>query len=344
METLRVGVIGLGRMGQRHCRVLSNLRRAELAGVCDVSTCLGERTASQYGVPYFAQVADLLRAVDAVSLVTPTDTHLALATHCLEQGVHVLVEKPLAETAARAEQLAQVAEASGRQVQVGHIERFNPAYIELKYVLERATVLAVNVRRLSAYAASNSDVDVILDLMIHDFDLVLDLLGRTPESIAAMGLSATGQAVDHAVVQLSYKGGPLVSLTASRVTEQKVRSIEVTCVDAYVECDLLNKTIEVHRCTIGEYLNHNHKDVKYRQESIVERLQVPAQEPLFLELQSFVDSIIDDKPVTVSAADGLRAVQVAEAACQLTSQHLVDFGLSRDRHGAMPVQALAAAQ
>jgi predicted dehydrogenase len=342
METLRVGVIGLGRMGQRHCRVYSNLRHAALAGVCDVSTRLGERTASQYDVPYFAEVGDLLQAVDAVSLVTPTHTHLALATRCLEQRVHVLVEKPLAETAERAGQLQRVAEASGLRVQVGHIERFNPAYIELKYVLEGTTVLAINVRRLSAFEASNSDVDVILDLMIHDFDLVLDLIGRAPERVMAMGLSALGQSVDHAVVQLYYTGGPLVSLTASRVTEQKVRSIEVTCADAYVECDLLNKTIEVHRSTIGEYLNHNHKDVKYRQESLVERLHVPAQEPLFLELQSFVDSIVQDKPVMVSVADGLRAVQVAEATRQAISDNLVDFGLNRERREALPLQALAA--
>jgi len=337
METLRVGVIGLGRMGQRHCRVYSNLRRAQLTGVCDMRSALGERTAQQYEATYFDDVDQLLDTVDAVSLVTPTPSHQALAARCLERGVHVLVEKPLTETSQAAEELARLAAASGLRVQVGHIERFNPAYMELKHVLEGADIFAINVRRLSAYESSNSDVDVILDLMIHDFDLVLDLVGRAPDAVTAMGLSAAGQSVDHATVQLHYASGPLVSLTASRVTEQKIRSIEVTRPDTYIECDLLNKTIEMHRSTIGEYVSHNPQGVKYRQESIVEKLHVPAIEPLFLELQSFVDSIVDNKPVLVPAEDGLRALQVADGARQALREHLVNFEPRRQLSAALRV-------
>jgi predicted dehydrogenase len=341
METLRVGVIGLGRMGQRHCRVYSNLRRAHLAGVFDVSRQVALRTARQYDVPYFADLDELLGSVDAVSLATPTPTHLELGARCLKRGVHVLVEKPLAETAEQAEQLARLAEGSGLRMQVGHIERFNPAYTELKNVLEGNIVLAINVRRLSAYESSNADVDVILDLMIHDFDLVLNLLGQEPNDVTALGLSAHGHSVDHAVVHMNYDTGPLVSLTASRVTEQKVRSIEVTLADAYVECDLLNKTIEVHRSTIGEYLNHNPEGVKYRQESVVERLHVPAFEPLFLELQSFVDSIVDNKPTAVSGQDGVAAMRVADAARRAMSLRCVDLRLERSGNlaAALPVMA-----
>jgi predicted dehydrogenase len=301
-------------MGQRHCRVYSNLRRARLAAVCDVSQPLAEQTGRQYGVAHFVEPEDLLAAVDAVSLVTPTPVHLDMALRCLGRGVHVLIEKPLTETAEQAQRLIQAAETSDLIVMAGHIERFNPAYIELKNVLEGATVLAINVRRLSAYEASNADVDVLLDLMIHDFDLMLDLIGLAPQSVKAFGVSVFERGVDHAVVHLNYPSGPLVSLTASRVTEQKVRSIEVTCLDRYVECDLLNKSIEVHRRTIGEYLNYNHKGVKYRQESIVEKIHVPAFEPLFLELQHFVDCIIEDRVPQIPARDGLRALQLAEAA------------------------------
>ena len=274
--------------------------------------------------PIFTDLEALLRAVDAVSLVTPTPTHLQLAARCLERGVHVLVEKPLAATAEQAARLAELAEASDLRVQVGHIERFNPAYLELRHVLESSPILAIDVRRLSAYESSNSDVDVILDLMIHDFDLVLNLLGREPDQVTALGLSVRGASVDHALVQMIYPTAPLVSLTASRVTEQKIRSIQVALADAYVECDLLNKTIEMHRSTIGEYVNHTPQGVKYRQESIVEKLHVPAFEPLFLELQSFVDSIVDDKPTLVTAADGLRAMQVADAARLAISKHCVN--------------------
>ena len=340
METLRLGVIGLGRMGQRHCRVYSNLRRAHLAGVYDVSPQVAERTGRQYDVPHFADLDHLLGSVDAVSLVTPTPTHLPLAAYCLERGVHVLVEKPLAATAEQAAQLADLAEASGLRVQVGHIERFNPAYLELRHVLEGSPVLAIDVRRLSAYESSNSDVDVILDLMIHDFDLVLNLLGREPDEVTAHGLSVRGTSVDHAVVQMIYPTAPLVSLTASRVTEQKIRSIQVTLADAYVECDLLNKTIEMHRSTIGEYVNHNPQGVKYRQESIVERLHVPAFEPLFLELQSFVDCVIDNTTPLVTAADGLRAMQVADAARRAIGEHCVDVTTNADCNRATALSAM----
>jgi predicted dehydrogenase len=329
MEIIRLGVIGLGRMGQRHCRVYSNLRHAQLAAVCDVCPDRAEQTAQQYGVQAFTDVERLLRQVEAVSIATPTASHLELALRCLDHGVHVLVEKPIAENSLQAAQLAQAAGANGAQVQVGHIERFNPAYLELKHVLESTAVLAISVDRLSPYQNSNSDVDVIQDLMIHDLDLMLDLMGQPPESVKACGLSAHEHGVDHAAVHLHYPHGPLVSLTASRVTEHKVRTIHVTGLDAYIECDLLNKSIAAHRSTVGQYLNSSLKGVKYRQESLVERIFVPASEPLFLELQHFVDSIVQGEPALVSAWDGLRALELAETVRAEVNRHNVRYDLNR---------------
>ncbi len=310
MNPLRVGVIGAGRMGQRHCRVYSTLRQAQLVGICDAVPETGRRVAEEYDVPFYGDVEALLKHVDAVSLATPTPSHFGLAMQCLAQGVHVLVEKPLTETVEQAEILAQAAEASGLVVQVGHIERFNPAYIELKNVLENLTVLAVNFRRLSPYVGSNTDVDVVMDLMTHDVDLALDLMGQEPLSVNAYGLAAFSGYIDHAVAHLCFGSGPILTLTASRVTEQKVRSVEVTALEAYVEADLLNKSLSVHRRTVGEYLNHNRRGVKYRQESIVERIFVPTLEPLFLELQHFVDCILHGSPPQVSARDGLNALRL----------------------------------
>jgi len=311
MERLRMGVIGAGMMGQRHCRVYTTLRRAQLVGVCEASPQVGQQVARQYEVPFYAQVDDLLDQVDAVSLVTPTPAHYALAMRCMERGIHVLVEKPITETVEEAESLTRAAEASGLVVQVGHIERFNPTYLELKNVLESMTVLAVNLRRLSPYEGSRTDVDVVLDLMIHDTNLVLDLVGREPSAVSAYGLTAFSGAIDHAVAQLSFDSGPLLTMTASRVTEQKVRCIEVTALEAYLECDLLNKSISVHRRTIGEYVNCNHPGVKYRQESLVESIQVPNNEPLSLELQSFVDCIVESRTPLVTAREGLKALKLA---------------------------------
>ena len=320
MSHVRVGVIGVGAMGQRHCRVYSNLRRAQLVGVFDADSKRGCEVSTRYGVASFKRMDDLLENVDAVSLAVPTPLHFDLAMHCLGRGVHVLVEKPIAETLEQAEMLTRAAEANGLIVQVGHIERFNPTYLELKNVLEGMTVLAVNLRRLSHFAGSNMDVDVVLDLMIHDVDLMLDLIGQEPVSMNAYGLTAFSNALDHVVAHLDFESGPLLTMAASRITEQKIRSIEVTTREAYVEADLLHKTISLHRRTIGEYLSLNHRGVKYRQESIVERIHVPAFEPLFLELQHFLDCILEGKTPMVPARDGLRALRITmairDAVCQ----------------------------
>jgi predicted dehydrogenase len=306
-------------MGQRHCRVYSALRRAQLVGVSDANPEVGYRTAQQYQVPFYEQTDDLLAHVDAVSIVTPTPLHFEVAMQCLARGIHVLIEKPITATVEQAERLSQAAETSHLVVQIGHIERFNPTYAELQNVLEDLTPLAINFRRLSPYQGSNTDVDVVFDLMIHDLDLTLNLIRPEPASVYAYGLTAFSGAIDHAVAHLGFESGPLVTLTASRVTEQKVRSIEVTSIEAYVEADLLNKSIRVHRRTIGEYFSSN----KYRQESIIESIHVPGFEPLLLELQHFVDCIAEGKAPRVPAWDGLNTLRLASTIQDTIHQQLV---------------------
>ena len=337
MKVVRIGVIGAGTMGQRHCRVYSNLRHAQLVGVLDANIETRQQVAEQYGVAAFEQMDDLLQHVDAVSLAVPTPLHFDFAVHCLAKGVHVLIEKPITETVEQARELTRIAEASGLVVQVGHIERFNPTYIELKNVLEDMSVLAVNSRRLSAYAGSNTDVDVILDLMIHDIDLMSDLIGEEPISISAAGLTAFSGVADHVVVQLRFPTGPLMTMTASRVTEQKVRCIEVTAKEAYIEGDLLNKSISVHRRTTGEYQNQNHRGVKYRQESLLERIHVPIFEPLFLQLQHFVECILEGSPCKVPARDGLKALSLAVAI-----RDSLDMNLARSAEKVKPLRVVEA--
>jgi predicted dehydrogenase len=260
-----------------------------------------------------------------VSIATPTPTHFDLAMRCLERGIHVLVEKPMTETLEQAEKLAQLVDTNGLVLQVGHIERFNPAYIELKHVVEQTNILAVNFRRLSAFEHSNDDADVIMDLMTHDIDLALDLIGSKPTSINANGLTAVSGDVDHAVACLCFESGPLAILTASRVTEHKVRSIEATTLEAYAEVDLLDKNVSIHRRTKGEYLNHNHRGVRYRQESIVERIHVPTSEPLFLELQHFIDCIRLDKHNLISARVGLETLRIAIDIEDVIGSNLIDL-------------------
>jgi virulence factor len=344
MEQIRVGVIGTGRMGQNHCRVYSSLRFAALAGVCDQNQEVGHSMANKYGSRYFADLDDMLEHVDAVSIAVPTPGHFALAMRCLERGAHVFVEKPITETLPQAEALTAAAERSGLVVQVGHIERFNPTYVELQNVLDGMTTVAVNFKRLSPYVGSNLDVDVVLDLMIHDLDLVLDMIGHEPVTLTAHGITASDGAVDHALVSLPCAPGPLVTLTASRLTEQKVRLIEVTTLEAYVLADLLDKSISVHRSMTGEYLNQNQRSVKYRQESLVERIHVPAAEPLLLELQHFIDCVQHGKTPLVTARHGMRALRLATQIRQELHGHMADFTMRLSkRHGVVSLPKMSQA-
>ncbi len=311
MNKIRIGVIGAGRMGKNHCRVYSMLRHADLVGIYDMNRAGGQSLAQQYETRHFDKLEELLDAVDAVSIATPTPSHFEIAMLCLRRGKHVLIEKPMTETLEQARILAAAARQSGLVVQVGHIERFNPTYIELKHIVDNITPLVINFRRLSPYAGSNTDVDVVLDLMIHDIDLLLDLVGEQPLLCDANGIVALSGAIDHAVVTLKFAGGLLMTVTASRVTEQKVRSIEVTTREAYVEGDLLSKSIAIHHSTVGEYLNNDQRGVKYRQEGFVERIHVPSSEPLFLEIQHFVDCARNNTAPLVTAQQGLKTLELA---------------------------------
>lgn len=321
MDRIKTGVIGLGRMGQHHCRVYASQREAELVGLFDINPQVTRDFCTKYDVPIYEKLDDLLEQVDAVSIATPTATHFDLTMHCLEKKVHVLVEKPVTDSIANAEHLARAVENSGLVVQVGHIERFNPTYMELKKVIESFKVLAINFRRLSPYRGSNKDVDVVLDLMVHDLDLCNDLMGREPTAISAFGLTQFSDSSDHVVAQLFYSKGPLITLTSSRVTEEKIRSIDVTTPDAFLEADLLKKGISVNRCSFGEYSDQNPNGVKYRQESLVEHILVPNVEPLVLEINHFLQCIRRKTTPCVSVFDGLKALRLAQQICDLVNNH-----------------------
>jgi predicted dehydrogenase len=311
MEVVRIGVIGAGIMGERHCRVCSNLPRVELVGVADLDEARGCQVADLYETTYFPNLQALLPQVDTVTIATSTPVHYALAYECLKQGLHVMIEKPITETIEQARELVEVADERGLLLQVGHIERFNPAYIELKHVTADMKLIGISMRRLSPFDTSNTDVDVVRDLMIHDLDLAVDLVGLDIEGINAWGRSINTGAIDHAVANISFKDGPIVTLFASRVTEQKVRAIEVIAEGAYVEADLLNKSVLVHRRMSPQYTDE-HNITRYRQESIIERIHVPMFEPLMLELRHFVDCVRENRPSQVPGDDGLRALGLAE--------------------------------
>jgi virulence factor len=306
IKPIRVGVIGTGIMGERHCRVYSNLRGAEFVGVFDVNHLRGHEVAEKYGARYFDAPIDLLREVDAVTIATPTPHHFDLAMEAFIAGVHTLIEKPMALTLEQGRALAEAAHKSGLTVQVGHIERFNSTFTELKNVTDDMPIVAVMIRRQNSFDASNKDVDVINDLMIHDIDLLLNLIGQPVQEVTACGRAVLNGAIDHAVANFNFREGPIATLIASRVTQTKVRTIDITAQNAYVQGDLMNKSVSIHRRLMNEY-----KGAKYRQESVVENIYIPMAEPLMLEQQHFLSCIHEKKQPIVSVEDGLRAMEYA---------------------------------
>jgi len=325
MKKLKTGVIGLGRMGQHHCRVYANQKEAQLVGIHDIDPQVASELSLRYDVPAYLRLDDLLEQIDAASIATPTPTHFDLAMRCLEKNVHILIEKPVTEKIEDAKQLARYMNGKGMIVQVGHIERFNPTYLELKKVLENLTVIAISFNRLSPYRVSNKDVDVVLDLMVHDLDLSIDMTGREPTAINAYGLMPFSESLDHVVAQLFYSNGPIITLTASRVTEQKIRSVTVTSEDAFVEADFLNKSISIHRCSTGEYSALNRNGVRYRQESIIERILVPNVEPLSMEIKHFLECVSQKSLPCVSVFDGIKALRLAQIISDQVYDHNTQF-------------------
>ncbi|WP_376793386.1 Gfo/Idh/MocA family oxidoreductase [Thermoflexus sp.] len=311
MKNIRLGVVGVGSMGERHCRVLQALRGVELVGVYDQCMERALEVAARYETAPFPSLEALAAEVDAVTIATPTPTHAEIALELIERGVAVLIEKPMATSVMEAMAIWEASRRRGIPVQVGHIERFNPVYTELKTILESIRPIGLTFRRLSPYAVSNQDADVILDLMVHDLDLAIDLIGASPARIRPIGRPVFSDAIDYAILMMEFPRGEVATLFASRVTEQKIRAIEVTAVEAYIEADLLNKGITIYRYTIPTFTN-DRQPVKYRQEGWMERIGIPMAEPLAMELQHFVDCVRSGKTPIVSALDGLRAIQLAE--------------------------------
>jgi predicted dehydrogenase len=320
---LKIGVIGVGVMGERHARVLRGLPSAQLVGIQDVSEERASLVASRYGVPTFGRIDELLEKVDAVTVATPTPLHYENVKQCLQAGKHVLVEKAFTEHLAQAEELTTLAAHTGRLLQVGHIERYNPVYTSLKRYLQDSgeQPFALTFRRLSSFVTSNRAVDVVLDLMIHDLDLLLDLNRSHPmERLSAVGRIIRTSEIDHAIAHASMRGGPVCTLFASRVTEQKVRSIEVTTPSSFIQADLLRKEIVIHRNTQSAYQAQD-GGIAYQQQSVIERVQVPTTEPLLLELTDFVECVRSGGAPTVSAHDALLALRAThEVIAQIQHQ------------------------
>jgi predicted dehydrogenase len=296
-----MAVVGVGHLGRHHARILSEMPGVELTAVVDtnrerVQQIAGERRTTAYG-----DWREVLDGVDAVTIAVPTEQHLAIATPFLERGVHVLVEKPMTATTADADRMLELARQSGAVLAVGHTERFNPA-------VQRVTALItdprfIEVHRLGTFPERSLDIDVVFDLMIHDLDLVLDIVDDEVASIEAVGVPVLTPRVDIANVRLRFARGCIANLTASRISRERVRKIRFFQRDAYVSIDYASQEAEVWRLV-----------PRSGQAPAIEggKLEIAREEPLKREIADFVAAIRERRAPAVTGEQGRAALALAE--------------------------------
>jgi predicted dehydrogenase len=305
----RVAVIGVGNMGKNHARVYSELDDVELVGVVDLDEETGKEIAERFNTKYYKDYKDVLDKVDAVSIVVPTKYHHRVAKDFLEAGVDVLVEKPISRTLEEAEELIKLAEENERVLQVGHIERFNPALGEAKKQL-KGEILAIESHRIGPFVSRISDAGVVLDLLIHDIDIILDLAGSKIKNVKSAGRKVYSDHEDYANAILTFENDAVASIIASRCTQKRERKLRITQRDRYIIVDYMNKRIEVHKQAESEYVSKDNS-VELIYSDITERPQVPSKEPLKLELESFMAAVNKGEKPLVDGRAGKGALEIA---------------------------------
>jgi len=316
MASIRAGVVGVGHLGYHHARIYAALEGVELAGVVDIDEQKRLRAAEDFTVPAFSELAGLLElGVDAVSVAAPTEAHHEVVIALLQAGVHVLVEKPIARTVFEAETMVAVAKAHGCLLQVGHIERFNGAVMALTEAIQAPRF--IECHRLSPFPMRGTDVSVVLDLMIHDLDIVLTLDRSEVVGVDAVGVPVFAEHEDIANVRLRFASGCVANLTSSRISLEKLRKIRIFEANAYVSTDYSAQEVLVYRKKPGVVP----PDLNPMQWISIEPLAVQHDEPLKLELRAFTDCVREGRPPLVSGEDGLRALRLAEAIVANIREH-----------------------
>lgn len=312
MQLPRVGVIGVGKMGRLHVRGYSHLDHlCNFVGVYDVNSEAAAAVAHQYGVAAFPSAAALLAEVDAVTIAAPTKYHFALAQQALRAGVHVLIEKPVCQTVREAQQLFELTKQHNCTVQVGHIERFNPAVQELAKLINNKHVIAIEVRRTGPYDPRVKDLDVIQDMMVHDIDVLRYLFGSEVTDIAAHARRVKSPVfADHAVCTVTLANGIIATLTASRVTEQKSRMMNLTCEEAYIELDYMERRLALSRDMQVHYESNG--SALTTLENVGERILVPDRDPLLTQAAHFLECVATGRRPLIGIKDALAALEVVE--------------------------------
>jgi virulence factor len=296
------------------------MKDVELVGVADINVERGLETASKYKVKFFEDYCDLLPHIEAVCIAVPTRLHYAVGINCLLAGINVLIEKPIAASISEAESLVNAAAESQCILQVGHIERFNPAFKELSLVLKTEEVLALEAHRLSPYSARANDVSVVLDLMIHDIDLLLELAASPVVKLTASGTRSLDSGyLDYVTATLGFANGIVATLTASKVTHRKIRRIVAHCRNSFTEADFLKNEILIHRQNTNPLNDHRH----YRQDGVIERVFTSNIQPLSAELEHFINCVRGGNQPSVGGEQALKALRLASLIEQMALEERV---------------------
>ncbi|MFH0802715.1 MAG: Gfo/Idh/MocA family oxidoreductase [bacterium] len=296
-KPIKVGVVGIGNFGQHHVRIYSQMPGVELVGIAEIDGERGRECAKQYNVAYYSDYRELFGKVKAVNIAVPTSLHYKMARDFLLQEADVLVEKPITTDLNQAKKLVDLAKEQGLILQVGHLERFNPAVLELRKIV--GTPLFIETRRLAYPTKQSLDVGIVWDLMIHDIDIIISLINSPIEDIRALGLSVYSQYEDFALVQILFKNGAIANLIASRISGEKLRQLRVVETEKTILLDFMNQTLSV--------LRPPRKGKAVPPESV----PVNKSEPLRLELEHFMECVRTNKEPMVSGEDGKKALDLA---------------------------------
>ncbi len=309
-RAVRVGVVGVGSLGQHHARVYATLAGCSLAGICDADPGRAAEIAERHGTRVFASLAHMLSEVDAVSIAVPTNGHHEAAAAALRAGVDVLVEKPMTSTLAEADELIALAASGSRILQVGHVERFNPVVDVLKQ--HAGSPRFIEAHRLGAFPGRSLDIDVILDLMVHDLDIVLALDGSEAVQVDAVGVAVLTPKIDIASARLRFRSGLIANLTASRVSLDKTRKFRVFAPGTYVSADLVKREAQVVLIDSADPQNP-----RIDASTVV----APEEEPLTRQLQAFLHSVRTRSEPLVAGLAGRRALDLCERIVASITRH-----------------------
>ena len=299
MSNVRIGVIGVGHLGQHHARLLASMQGVELVGICDINRARVDEIAARFAAPAFGDSRELLGRVNAVTVAVPTVAHLDVALPFLQAGVATLIEKPIAPSVADADRLVETAERSGAMLATGHTERFNPAVAAALPLISEPRF--IEIHRLGTFPERSLDIDVIFDLMIHDLDLLLSVVRSEVTGIEAVGVNVLTPKADIANARLRFASGCIANVTASRISRERVRKARFFQNDAYVSIDYASQELEVFRL------------VKNGPRPIIHggKVDVVSDEPLRRELADFVEAVRTARPPGVTGRDGRVALQLA---------------------------------